>query len=315
MRPPSRWAALKTGVMVSAAAALVFLAVLFSDALLSIFVARVPLYLAIEDVQGLRTGAPVWLLGVEVGLVDDVQLIKGGTLVELSIDRKSTRYIHEDAMGWVRTLGLLGDKYVDLEPGTTTAPRVEPGDTLPGQTAASMDKVIEASFASIGAVETFVSRLDTLLMTVRKGNGTLAQLLYNEELYDNLAQASEAFADVGRAFTSNRGTVRLLLEERELYDRMVSAVSQLETLGDTLLQGDGTLPRLINEPTAYRELIEGLGVATAILDSLYRADSPLGVMLRSRAAGNDLQRSLTSLRMLLEDMQQNPGKYFKFELF
>ncbi len=315
MRPPSRWASLKTGVLVSAAAALVFLAVLFSDALLSIFVARVPLYLAIDDVQGLRTGAPVWLLGVEIGLVDDVRLVSGGTLVELAVDKESTRYMHRDARGWVRTLGLLGDKYVDLEAGSTDAPLLAPGDTLPGATAASMEKVIEASFASIGAVETFVTRLDTLLLTVRRGQGTLSRLLYDEDLYENLLFASEAVADVGRAFKENEGTVQLLLEKRELYDRLLNATSQLETLSDTLLRGSGTLPRLISDPAAYRELLEALNAVTTILTSLQQADSPLGVMLRSREAGTDLRRTLSSLRLLLEDMQQNPGKYFKFELF
>lgn len=315
MRPPSRWAALKTGVMVSAAAALVFLAVLFSDALLSIFIVRVPLYLTIDDVQGLRTGAPVWLLGVEIGLVDDVRLYQGGTLVELSVDKKSTHYIHEDAKGWVRTLGLLGDKYVDLGPGTPDAPLIDPGDTIPGETVPSMDQIIEASFASISAVETFVSRLDTVLLTLREGNGTLAQLLYDDAIYENLLVASEAIADMGRAFRRNEGTLRMMLESRELYDQLVSAASQVETLTDSLLRGGGTLPRLINDPTAYRELIEGLSSATAILDSLYQAESPLGVLLRSRQAGADLQRTLSSLRILLEDMQQNPGKYFKFELF
>ena len=63
------WSTLKTGIVITIALVILLAAVFFSSNISSLFTSKFDLITRISNVQGLRTGAPVWLFGVEVGVV------------------------------------------------------------------------------------------------------------------------------------------------------------------------------------------------------------------------------------------------------
>jgi len=75
------------------------------------------LYAGFGSVSGLRVDSPVEINGIEVGKVK--QLImdqeKQAALVELRI-RKGTK-VYNDAIASIKTSGLIGDKFIKIEPG------------------------------------------------------------------------------------------------------------------------------------------------------------------------------------------------------
>ena len=91
---------------------------------------------------GLKVGAGVKITGFTVGEVTDVQFW-GGRLdeengkrvqvrVELEINPAYFETIAEDARAYITTRGILGEKYVEISPGTVDAPRVQPGAVMDG---------------------------------------------------------------------------------------------------------------------------------------------------------------------------------------
>jgi phospholipid/cholesterol/gamma-HCH transport system substrate-binding protein len=93
-----------------------------------------------ESANNIKKASPVRIAGVEVGRVTKVDPVqKGGGAVTITMRiGKSGRPIHEDARAKIRPrIFLEGNFFVDLEPGTPTAPEIEDGDTIPiNQTAA-----------------------------------------------------------------------------------------------------------------------------------------------------------------------------------
>lgn len=91
--------------------------------------------------NNVRPNSPVRIAGVNVGKVTKVQAYKGGdgnaTLVTMEIDQSGLP-IHKDATFKVRPrIFLEGNEFVDLQPGTPSAPTIGDGDTIPmTQTAA-----------------------------------------------------------------------------------------------------------------------------------------------------------------------------------
>ena len=84
------------------------------------------LFAYFEDVQGLMDGAPVWLSGKNVGIVESVSFsTMGGSLpavkVTLQINRDVQDRIREDSVASIGTIGLLGDKYIEIKMGTLEA--------------------------------------------------------------------------------------------------------------------------------------------------------------------------------------------------
>lgn len=77
----------------------------------------VPVHAAFASVSGLKKGASVEIAGVEVGKVDAIALDGGKAEVVLKI-RKGIP-LGDDTIASVRTMGLLGDKYISLSPGAS----------------------------------------------------------------------------------------------------------------------------------------------------------------------------------------------------
>ncbi len=68
-------------------------------------------------VSGLKTKAQVTMAGVSIGEVQRVQLKDGRAEVTMSIN-KSVK-LEEDSIASIKTMGIIGDKYVSITPGAS----------------------------------------------------------------------------------------------------------------------------------------------------------------------------------------------------
>lgn len=75
------------------------------------------LYARFSSVSGLKTGSPVEIHGIEVGRVEKMTLDteKQTAVLELKVRKGLT--IYDDAIASVKTAGLIGDKFVNIDPG------------------------------------------------------------------------------------------------------------------------------------------------------------------------------------------------------
>jgi phospholipid/cholesterol/gamma-HCH transport system substrate-binding protein len=75
------------------------------------------LYARFSSVSGLKTGSPVEVHGIEVGRVEKMTLDseKQSAVLQLKIQKGLT--IYDDAIASVKTAGLIGDKFVNIDPG------------------------------------------------------------------------------------------------------------------------------------------------------------------------------------------------------
>jgi len=70
-----------------------------------------------SNVGGLKAKAEVTMAGVTIGQVKDIQLNDGQALLTFSI-HKNVR-LEEDVIASIKTMGIIGDKYVSISPGAS----------------------------------------------------------------------------------------------------------------------------------------------------------------------------------------------------
>ena len=110
-----KWAQIKSGVIITLALAILFMSVFFAGSIERVLHPKVEIKAAIRDVKGLKKGAPVWVYGLEEGSVSDISLDPTyGTVVTMSIYKKVLDFLKKDSGATVLTMGLLGDKYIEL---------------------------------------------------------------------------------------------------------------------------------------------------------------------------------------------------------
>jgi phospholipid/cholesterol/gamma-HCH transport system substrate-binding protein len=100
------------------------------------------LYATFDDIGGLKPHAPVVIAGVKVGQVVSVGL-DGDLRARVALDVDPEVEIPTDSSAAIRTAGVLGDQYLELEPGADTQ-RLGPGDSIPyTRGAVSIERLID----------------------------------------------------------------------------------------------------------------------------------------------------------------------------
>lgn len=318
-----RWSALKAGVVITLALLILFAIVLYAGTIGQMLTPSFELRAQFQDVKGLRKGAPVWLFGTEVGSVKKIELDPiYGTVVTLSVDKSAEPFIRSNSEAEVLTMGLLGDKYVELSAGLPEAGPVQPGAMIKGEAPAELTRVVEASAKTIEKMSELVGKVDMLIANIVKGRGTLSKLINEPTLYDNLEKSTALLSSILEQIENSRGTLKLLLEDPSLYRRMTATVSSLEEWSKNLRESSGTLKKLIENPELYENLNKSAENLDSILTSINSGKGMAGALVRDEKLVLEVRETLLEIRglagemkILLKDINEHPEKYFKFSLF
>ena len=88
-----------------------------------------PLNAKFTTVSGLRAGSSVEMLGIEVGRVERISLDQKDQLAVVRMRIQEGIRVYADAIVSIKTEGLIGDKYLSIEPGGAEA-LLKPGGTI-----------------------------------------------------------------------------------------------------------------------------------------------------------------------------------------
>jgi len=134
-------------------------------------------------VNGLKLGAPVRYAGVDVGEVKSIHLIapesEGLIQVKIGCWVKKELKIPADSTVLVNTLGLLGEKYLEIIPGKDFVNLVLGGQELAGIDPISMQEVTELA-------NKVVRNVDDVIMKIKNNEGSIGKLFCDDSLYNEL---------------------------------------------------------------------------------------------------------------------------------
>jgi phospholipid/cholesterol/gamma-HCH transport system substrate-binding protein len=75
------------------------------------------LFAKFTTVTGLRIGSPVNVLGIEVGRVERITMDQENLKAAVEVRIKKDIKVYDDAIASIKTEGLIGDKYLSIDPG------------------------------------------------------------------------------------------------------------------------------------------------------------------------------------------------------
>lgn len=134
-------------------------------------------------VNGVKVGAPVRFAGVDVGEVKKIHLDfisqENRSNVRLVVWVRDVIKIPADSSIWVNTLGLLGEKYIEIMPGNDYANTVKHDGSMVGVDPLPIHTIFNRA-------ENIMRNLDDGIAQIRNKEGSLGKLIYDDKLYNEL---------------------------------------------------------------------------------------------------------------------------------
>lgn len=295
MRADSRTRS-RVGVIVFAALLLFVVMVVVVGGKTGFFLARSSYFARFPNSQGLMGGNQVRLAGVTVGAVQDVEFPEkpGEDLtVRFDIERRYRHLVRTDSRVEIKTIGLLGDKYLEVTPGSPGKPLLAPGTEIAAIRGSELDKILAGSGDLVDNVTAVAKSLKTILGRVEKGEGFVGEITsatpQGKELSRSLRQTIASTNALIEDVRGGKGLVgRLVADERlggEVTEELqASAASLRKILGAVEKgagEGEGLVPALLGDPEGKRKFF-------AMVDSLQATADGLSGFSKDLSAGQGL---------------------------
>jgi phospholipid/cholesterol/gamma-HCH transport system substrate-binding protein len=328
----------RVGLVVLIALVFLMFGVLMVGKRAHLFTAKLPYQTQFDSAAGLVSGNPVRLNGVTVGNVLEVNLSPDPAdqrvRVVYEVDRKVAPRLRTGTRASIKTIGLLGDKYVDLAGGAAEEPVVEPGGEIKPAPGAGLEKFLEGSGDLLTDLGAIARSLKNILGRTEQGKGFLGALTSESEEGARLGgNLNATLQNLNAVLTKiNRGESlagKLLADRRygeETGRSLSAAVTSLRNvfgkIEKEMESGNGAIPALLADPEGKKkvyELVDRLGGAAgslaAVAENLNTGKGALPTLLHDEAfsrefTGNlrNVSRRLDSIARKLDEGQGTVGK-------
>ncbi|MBI5118162.1 MCE family protein [Candidatus Poribacteria bacterium] len=207
------------GLFVLASIIVLFILVVLIGRRQNIFERRYEITGVFDAVGGLLPGAEVHLAGINVGFVKDIRFSsKNRVEVVMSISRSQMGRIRADSIATIRTMGVMGDRYVEITVGSEAEPVIAAGGTIKTAALIEIGEFLESTRPALRNLENTIKNISSLSDRLADPHGNVATILDNVKV-------------VTTEIRQGQGTVGALLTRDDLYQK---AVDVLETTQKTV---------------------------------------------------------------------------------
>jgi phospholipid/cholesterol/gamma-HCH transport system substrate-binding protein len=311
------WDQLRVAGVILVAVAILGMAAYKLGQAANLFTKRYELVVFLPNANGLRPGGSVTLAGQLVGTVKEIEFLPvdfdttRNLRVVARIDRDLRNQIRRDSEARLRTMGLLGDKVLDISPGTPEFPVLQPGDTIRVAPSLDLDAVLAKAASAVDDVVKLTVDLRTITGGLARGEGTVGQLLTNRRMYDELTSAMARANALFTGLQNPNGTFGRLLNDPALYDRLTSAVASLDSTLVAVNSSRGTMGRLLRDTTLYTDLVGIAQGADSLMSMLSSGEGSVGALLTDQSLYEQLNKLVADLSEVLADVRRDPRRYTK----
>jgi phospholipid/cholesterol/gamma-HCH transport system substrate-binding protein len=275
----------RVGVLVLASLVIAGVAIFLLGRQQHLWERKVDFTLHFARTNGLQTGAPVSLSGLPIGSVDWLHFASEpdatDIVVGVEVDAKVAPRIRTDTRATIRTLGLLGDKYIELVPGSDpNADAIPAGGRINTADPTDYEALVGKSGGDIVSnVVEVTAALKDVLQTIQRGEGLLGAMVHNREFGDqtleslqgtlkNIRETTSTLDHLIKKVDRGDGLVGRLLNDKQLAGSLERSLKSLERVTNRVEHGQGLAMRLVDDRTYGDHVLAKLDRAAEDLASV-----------------------------------------------
>lgn len=282
------------------------------------FDSKYSIYMFLPNVEQLNPGAFVTLSGLKVGVVGEMKFTERGNqqgiLVELKIDRDFSQKITSSSTAEVKTMGILGDKYIDISLGNSEEPPLEPGMFIESHPGTDANRLIASTTDAMEELTGTLKNVRSITTQILNGSGVLNKIVMDKKSGEKLGSSIEQLEYLLSNLSNGNGTAGKFMQDSTLYHAVTKSARNIEAFSHQLKRGKGTLGKLAADSTFYDHL-NSLTVKTDSLVTKLQGEGTTGMLMNDKRLYEAFLKLTISLHQLSKEMQENPEKFVQFKLF
>jgi phospholipid/cholesterol/gamma-HCH transport system substrate-binding protein len=331
------WAKFRVAMAVLAAVAIfsVLVYLLTGGTLLT---PKATVFTYIPDATALGTASPVRVNGVDVGRVQKVALSGSNQpnrviRVTMEIEEEHLPDIPVDSFAEVSTDNVVGDKFVDITRGRSTAV-IRRNSEIAFKDQPELLKTLDLT-----QYEQEVRTVEATLDEIEQGRSELGKFVLGNDTYNDLLRWVGDLQKGLRATARTTDSVGSLIYTDQLYRQIQEPLTQLDASLARLQAGEGDLGRLLRDDAQYAQLRDTLAdfrktIASVQSNQFLQSDEQYAAWNRMLASFLQNMDEIAASPLLgtsaeyenwtgmakelgdgIKDFRQDPQKYLRIKLF
>ncbi len=350
------WSELKLGVIIIVSLLLFAVGILRLGGGAGLFSGTYTLYMQLENTFGLKEGSTVRLAGIQVGNVEEITFsddpANPEVVVRMDILDKYQDRIREDSDVSIKSLGLLGDKYVDISVGSPRSRVLQDGDAFKETPKPEMANVLAKAGTGIDSLNAVIDQLRIIMGEVVEGDGTLGMLLRDPDLYRDIDRAVKEIEAIAANLHDSRGSFGKLVNEPDLYDNLLDVSAKARLVAENLNSGSlaklseddefyknlreisdnlnlvsqsakdlvanlqtGSLAKISKDEKLYKDIKGISGKLDAVIAKLENGEGSAGKLLTDAELYDNMNSFFKDADELVKDIKENPDRYVSISIF
>ena len=300
------------GVVVLAAALIFTLGIFSIGSEQRVWVRKTTYRLKVLDANGIASGSPVRLAGVQVGTITGVEFPSDPNVltieVKLAVDQAFRNRIRKDTRAQVKILTMLGgDKYVELTPGTMSAEELPEDSYIEVPASFGVEQLGELSANLADDLTSISGNVRLILDKITQQQGLVGRVLLDPNFGDaalsDLGQAAHDLRQITEKINSGKGLVGQMVTDeafgREAVGSVKETLAELKTLVARLNERDGLIDQALDPNGKLARSLDNFEAVTTDLrdmtGSLKKGEGLAGRLVTDDAAGQEMMENFRKI--------------------
>lgn len=314
-----RWSGLKVGIVVLIGLIIFVFIISIVGTEQNVFTSTYKLKVFIPNVQGLVNGAQVTLGGLKIGYVTDMQFTRrdttNGVEITMELTKKYQPSLTVSSKGQIKTIGLLGDKYIDITIGAPGEQPLAENSFVPVTPSFDLEAAGPQFKQALTDFTDVMGSVKGIVASVNKGEGSLGRLIKHPKIAGEMEHFLASVNGIMNAIEQRKGTFGQLIYDQDMGKNIAEVSSNLRSVTDQLRQGKGTMGKLMMDDKLYTNLSSFTARADSLLSKATTDSSNVSKLLNDGNFYKQLLSLMSDLNLLLVDFKQNPGRYIHVSVF
>jgi len=139
------------------------------------------------NVSGLEVGSNIRFSGINVGTVDEINIINDTTVrVDMLIKKSVQQFIKNDCVAGIGSAGIIGDRILIISQGSFDAPLITEGEYIESKEPVETEAIMVSMQITADNAAIISSQLAEIMINMNGGKGTLGRLIQDSTIAENI---------------------------------------------------------------------------------------------------------------------------------